>query len=84
MQLVQQVVGKIYVRKNQRRKKMVIVLFVQSLLLRELKISEATLTFQEGGHYHIEISPSVCRANPWTDFYMITASVLKGLRIPPL
>ena len=44
MQLVQQVGGKMYVRKNQRRKKMVIVMFVQSLLLRELKISEATLT----------------------------------------
>ena len=31
-----------YVQKNQRREKMVIVTFVQSLLLRELKISEAT------------------------------------------
>ena len=39
---MQQVVGKMYVQKNQRREKMVIVTFVQSLLLRELKISEAT------------------------------------------
>ena len=44
MQLVQQVAGKMYVRKNQRSEKMVIVKFVQSLLLRELKILEATLS----------------------------------------
>ena len=41
-QLVQQVVGKMYVQKNQRREKMVIVTFIQSLLLRELKTSEPT------------------------------------------
>ena len=45
MQLVQQVAGKIYVRNNQRSEKMVIVSFVQSiLLLRNIKISEATLS----------------------------------------
>ena len=44
MQLAQQVAGKMYVRKNQRSEKMVIVKFVQSLLLRELKILEATLS----------------------------------------
>ena len=45
VQLVQQVAGKIYVRNNQRSEKMVIVSFVQSiLLLRNLKISEATLS----------------------------------------
>ena len=36
---------------------------------------------QDGGHYHIETSPMICGANQWTGFYMITASVLKGLRI---
>ena len=44
VQLVQQVAGKIYVRNNQRSEKMVIVSFVQSILLRDLKILEATLS----------------------------------------
>ena len=44
VQLVQQVAGKMYDRKNQRSEKVVIVTFVQSLLLRELEISEATLS----------------------------------------
>ena len=29
--------------------------------------------------YHIETSPLIC-ANQWTGFYMISASVMKGLR----
>ena len=36
--------------------------------------------FNDGGLYHIEISPLICRANQWTGFYMITASVMKELR----
>ena len=36
--------------------------------------------FQDGGRYHIETSPLICRANQWTGFYMITASALKGLK----
>ena len=35
----------------------------------------------DGGHYHIETSPLICSANQWTGFYMITASVMKGLRV---
>ena len=35
--------------------------------------------FHDGGRYHIEISPLICSANQWTGFYMITASVMKGL-----
>ena len=33
----------------------------------------------------MEISPLICSANQWTGFYMITASVMKGLRLeqPP-
>ena len=38
------------------------------------------LPFQDGGRYHIETSPLICGENQWTGFYMITASVLKGLR----
>ena len=37
------------------------------------------LTFHDGGCYHIETSSLICRANQWTGFYMITASVMKGL-----
>ena len=35
--------------------------------------------FHDGDLYHIETSPLICRANQWTGFYMITASVIKGL-----
>ena len=35
--------------------------------------------FHDGGHYHIETSPSICSANQWTGFYMTTASVMKEL-----
>ena len=35
--------------------------------------------FHDGGRYHIETSPLICSANQWTDFYMITASVMKEL-----
>ena len=37
------------------------------------------LTFHDGGRYHIETSPLICSPNQWTGFYMITASVMKGL-----
>ena len=40
-----------------------------------IALSEILLTFHDGGCYHIETSP----ANQWTGFYMITASVMKGL-----
>ena len=39
------------------------------------------LTFHDGGRYHIETSPLICGANQWTGFYMITASVMKGLTL---
>ena len=35
--------------------------------------------FHDGGRYHIETSPLICRVNQWTGFYMITPSVMKGL-----
>ena len=35
--------------------------------------------FHDGGRYHIETSPLICSANQWTGFYMISASVMKGL-----
>ena len=35
--------------------------------------------FHDKGRYRIETSP-FCRANQWTIFYMITASIMKELR----
>ena len=35
--------------------------------------------FHDGGPYHINTSPLICRANQWTGFYMIGTSVMKGL-----
>ena len=41
--------------------------------------SKSIYLFHDGGHYHIETSPLICRANQWTGFYIITASVMKEL-----
>ena len=35
--------------------------------------------FHDGGLHHLETSPLICRSNQWTGFYMIGASVMKGL-----
>ena len=35
--------------------------------------------FQDGGRYHIETSPLIYRANQWTGFCIIAASVMKEL-----
>ena len=35
----------------------------------------------DGGRYHIETSPLICPANQSTGFYMITASVMKELKM---
>ena len=37
--------------------------------------------FHDGGPYHIETSPLLCRANHWTGFYMIETSVMKKLNM---
>ena len=42
---------------------------------------ESIYLFHDGGRYHIETSPLICRANQWTVFYMITASVMKELNV---
>ena len=36
--------------------------------------------FHDGGPYHIENSPFICRANQCTDFFMIGTSITKELR----
>ena len=35
--------------------------------------------FCDGGLYHVETSPLICRTNQWTDFYIIENSVTKEL-----
>ena len=35
--------------------------------------------FHDGSPYYIETSPLICRANQWTDFYMIGTFVMKEL-----
>ena len=37
--------------------------------------------FLDGGRYHTETSPLICCSNQWTDFYMITASVMNELTL---
>ena len=37
--------------------------------------------FHGGGRYHVETSPLICSAIQWTSFYMITASVMKELKV---
>ena len=45
-----------------------------------LKILYSSWLFHDGGRYHIETSPLICRTNQWTGFYMITASVMKRVK----
>ena len=35
----------------------------------------------DGGHYHVETTPLICRINKRTGFYMIGASVMKELKL---
>ena len=51
--------------------------YLRSKFYRDFK--DAKLN-NDGGRCHIETSPSICSANQQTDFYMITASVMKELR----
>ena len=46
-------------------------------------VHNKTKPFHDGGRYHIETSPLsklISGANQWTGFYIITASVMKGLK----
>ena len=47
------------------------------LFLQKQSFTNDLLLFHDGGRYHIETSSLFCSANQWTDFYMITASVIK-------
>ena len=46
-------------------------------------LNALTLSY-DGGPYHIETSPLICRANQWTDFYMTGTSIMKELNTEPL
>ena len=50
------------------------------LALTKLRIVLSNWLFHDGGRYHIETSPLICRANQRTGFYMITASIIKELK----
>ena len=54
---------------------------MRKVIRRTLKPNESTLTLSRRGRYHIETSTLICRANQWTGFYLITASVMKELKI---
>ena len=43
------------------------------------KAEAVFLTLHDGDRYHIETGPLICGANQWTGFYMIKASIMKGL-----
>ena len=45
------------------------------------QINDFLELFHDGGRYHIENSPLICRANQWTGFYMISPSVVKELKL---
>ena len=53
--------------------------FFSTLKISFSDFSKFCLPFHDGGWYHIETCPLICSANQWTGFYMISASVLKGL-----
>ena len=52
---------------------------IKNSTCRQMVLFSTSLTLYDGGRYHIETSPLICRANQWTGFYMITASVMKEL-----
>ena len=56
-----------------------ILLVLNYFFQRENKDLAGLQLFYDGGRYHMETSPLICRANQWTGFYIITASVLKEL-----
>ena len=69
-------------------RKITLKLFITKILLLvmnlwkslSLEISDLDqIRFHDGGRYHIETSPLICGVNQWTGFYMISASVMKGL-----
>ena len=43
-------------------------------------MTEAVIIKKPVSRYHKETSPLICRANQWTGFYMIMASVMKELK----
>ena len=57
-------------------------IIVLKLLLKYIYFYHIIFRFSKltlSGPYQIKISPLICRANQWTGFYMIGASVLKEL-----
>ena len=42
----------------------------------DIFVKNRHLLFHDGRPYYIETSPLICRANQWTDFYMIGNSIM--------
>ena len=64
-----------------RKKKSVSFKLVFLVLIKKsMGVLDVTELFHDGGRYHIQNSPLICRANQWNGFYMITASVMKELK----
>ena len=55
------------------------LLYVRSQYHSDVSEWVISYPFHDGGRYHIETSSLICGVNQWTAFYMITASVIKGL-----
>ena len=49
-------------------------------ILGQKKYTERKIYIYDGGPYHIETNPLICRTNQWTGFYMIGTSVLKEFK----
>ena len=49
-------------------------------LLPKVAVDNLLFIHTWSGPYHIETSTSICGANQWTGFHVITASVMKELR----
>ena len=58
-----------------------VIIFGIYLISSEHLFFHIYLIFHDGGRYHIETSPLICSVNQWTDFSMITASVMKELNL---
>ena len=53
---------------------------LQKVNLIKICLEKLSQLIHDGGRYHIETSPLICRADQWTSFYMITTSVMKDLK----
>ena len=68
---------------NGKNKKLPSIGVLENRSSEYMKISYRVNSLHDGGPYHVETSPMICRANQWTGFYVIGTSVVKGLMSNP-